>query len=189
MPKYGEISDSIYIKDLDGGDAYAGNGGDGYNKGDIYYKPEVNFEPEQKVYGSENDNHAGDYTKAYAEWYAKGKAGDGDEGGDGGKAFFAFKSSNGGEGGDGGNAKTNSNGDLEIWSGHNKASIDADTKAYQSNELHADQSALILAGVGGDGGHGNFAVGGNASAAALDYSKELDIDVDVPHLLDGLAPA
>ena len=39
--------------------------------------------------------------------------------------------------------------------------------AYQTNNVEFDQSATQIAGVGGDGGHGNTAVGGDAALHLL----------------------
>ena len=51
-------------------------------------------------------------------------------------------------------------------SGHNKSYVDANTKAYQDNYLKADMSQNVVAGVGGDGGDHNTAVGGDVDVKA-----------------------
>ncbi len=42
---------------------------------------------------------------------------------------------------------------------------DASTTAYQSNFLAADMHQSVAAGIGGDGGNGNYAVGGDVTYA------------------------
>jgi len=39
--------------------------------------------------------------------------------------------------------------------------------AQQTNDVHFDQSAIQIAGVGGDGGHGNAALGGDFATHVL----------------------
>jgi hypothetical protein len=46
-------------------------------------------------------------------------------------------------------------------SGHDASSVHADTTAYQTNFLAADMSQNVLAGIGGNGGSDNSAVGGD----------------------------
>ncbi|MEZ2131344.1 MULTISPECIES: PE-PGRS family protein [unclassified Sinorhizobium] len=155
-----QISDTIKLSDVYAGDANAGNGGDGFNKGDIYFQPSAYVANEQIVKGAHVDVDAGDHVWQKAYWEA-------DDGGDGGhaKAVAAFlaEATNNGSGGDGGDA--NSNGDQYNESGGNTATATANTTAQQNTELLADQHATILAGVGGNGGNGNTAVGGDVSAA------------------------
>ena len=59
----------------------------------------------------------------------------------------------------GGNAE--SNGSQHNYSGHDTSTVSADTTAYQSNWLAADLSQHVAAGIGGNGGDDNYAVGGN----------------------------
>ena len=73
---------------------------------------------------------------------------------------------------DGGKAV--SNGDQESDSGHNKSDVDANTKAYQDNYLKADMSQNVGAGVGGDGGDHNAAVGGDVDVKATIESANLN---------------
>ena len=47
------------------------------------------------------------------------------------------------------------------YSGHDKSNVDASTTAYQENWLAADQSQNVMAGIGGNGGDGNKAEGGD----------------------------
>lgn len=59
----------------------------------------------------------------------------------------------------GGDAK--SNGDQSSSSGYDTSKVYANTTAEQKNYFSADQHQEVVAGVGGYGGDGNFALGGN----------------------------
>jgi NAD(P)H-hydrate repair Nnr-like enzyme with NAD(P)H-hydrate epimerase domain len=48
--------------------------------------------------------------------------------------------------------------------------VDANTKAYQDNYLKADMSQNVWAGVGGNGGDGNYAKGGDVDVNILNDS-------------------
>jgi len=50
--------------------------------------------------------------------------------------------------------------------------VGADTTATQYTQLLADQHATILAGVGGNGGNGNIARGGDISSALIHTDPE-----------------
>jgi UTP:GlnB (protein PII) uridylyltransferase len=80
-------------------------------------------------------------------------------------------------------------------SGGDTAAVAAATTATQNTQLMADQHATILAGVGGNGGNGNLAQGGDISAAvvhsdpetttvnnALDHFVNAFGDIDLSHL-------
>lgn len=156
------LSDTIKLDDVHAGDANAGNGGDGYNFGNIDYSPSAYVANTQTVTGAYVDVSNGDHVKDWASW-------DGGHAGDGGdaKALGYFKSyvENTGSGGYGGSA--DSNGSLTSKSGGNVAAVHADTQAAQYTELMADQHGTILAGVGGNGGSGNMAKGGDISTALV----------------------
>lgn len=155
-------SDTIKLSDVYAGDANAGNGGDGYNKGDIYFEPTAYVANEQIVKGAHVDVDAGDHVWQKADWEAGG-------GGDGGfaKALAdSFSSAtNFGSGGAGGSAT--SNGSQNSTSGGNTAAAGADTTGTQNTLFDADQHANIFAGVGGNGGNGNTANGGDVSALLM----------------------
>ena len=80
-----------------------------------------------------------------------------------------------------------SNGDQESDSGHNKSDVDANTQAYQDNWVMAEQGQQVYAGIGGDGGDENYAVGGDVDIKAsiesanqndvLNHSKDFDADL------------
>jgi hypothetical protein len=151
-------SDTIAIKDISTGGNSAGNGGDGHNSGNISSKPNIDFKPYNKADGADVDVKTGDqvYQKAY--W---------DAGGANAKAEW-FAKANGG--------KAESNGDQESYSGHAKSDVDANTKAYQENWLDADQSQNVKAGIGGDGGNGNKAEGGDVDVkASIEWNNLNDV--------------
>lgn len=157
-----QASDTINLTDSNAGDASAGNGGDGYNYGDIHYNPVSYVANSQTVEGAYTKLYNGDHVWQDAGW------GTGD-GGDGGLAQardgFLASLTNSGSGGAGGDAY--SNGDQGNTSGGNVAAVAADTTATQNTQFLADQHATILAGVGGNGGDGNMARGGDISSALV----------------------
>ena len=146
-----QISDTIQLSNSDGGNASAGNGGDGYSYGDIHYNPVAYVANTQAVEGAYTDMHTGDKVWQDAVWDAGG-------GGDGGFAqaqngllAAITNTGSGGAGGDG-----TSNGSQGLTSGGNVGAVAADTTATQNTTFLADQSATILAGVGGSGGKWQF---------------------------------
>lgn len=157
-----QASDTINLSNSDAGDASAGNGGDGFNYGDIHFNPVAYVANTQHVEGA--------YTKLYNGDDVWQNAGWGTGSADGGGlvqvpiAVFAALT-NSGAGGAGGNPT--SSGDQSSSSGGNVAAVAADTTATQNTQFLADQSATILAGVGGNGGNGNFAQGGDISSALV----------------------
>jgi hypothetical protein len=61
----------------------------------------------------------------------------------------------------------NANGGIaDLSHGADTSTVHADTTAYQTNFLAADMSQTVLAGVGGNGGDGNYAVGGDVHVHA-----------------------
>jgi hypothetical protein len=152
-----QLSDTIQLNHSDAGDANAGNGGAGYNYGDIHFDPTAYVANSQTVYGAETHLHNGDHVWQEADWDAGG-------GGPGGAAAgFSI-------GGAGGAAT--SNGSQGNLSGGDIAAVSAATTATQNTQLVADQHANILAGVGGNGGNGNVALGGDISAAVVHSDPE-----------------
>jgi hypothetical protein len=183
------MSDTINLSDLHAGNANAGNGGDGNNDGTINYYPETYVANTQTVTGADVDLHNGDHLWQTADWGA-GTAGHGGEA----EAENGTTSNitNNGAGGAGGSA--DSNGNQGASTGGDVAAVHADTGATQNTQLFADQHANILAGVGGNGGNGNMARGGDistalvhsdpiTSTASFDHSfNHSDLDIDLSHL-------
>jgi hypothetical protein len=164
------LSDAIKI-DADTGYNNAGNGGNAYNEGDLNTYSNINFEPTQRVYGAEVDAHAGDFVHQNGEWEAgRGGAGDGGFG-------LSFSGEGGGitGGGGPGGAGGSSNGGLGSTSGGDVAAVSAATTGTMTNYLAADQHASFVGAIGGNGGNGNLARGGDISAAVVHTNPETEI--------------
>lgn len=143
MTSHSIPSDTIAFKAISTGGNSAGNGGDGVSTGNITNNAHINFDPTNKAYGSDVHVNTGDYVHQNASWDA-GTA----------NATANYHST-----ANGGNAE--SNGDQHNYSGHDTSTVQADTTAYQTNFLAADMSQSALAGIGGNGGDGNYAAGGD----------------------------
>ncbi|MEF0942530.1 PE-PGRS family protein [Rhizobium sp. BR 362] len=155
-----QITDTINLSDPSGGNANAGNGGDGFGNGDIHYNPSAYISNYQDVYGASTDLHNGDHVHQMADWDAGG-------GGSGGfaqayNATLAALTATGGAGGD-----ATSNGSQGSVSGGDVAAVSAATTATQTTQSFVDQHATIVSGAGGNGGSGNFAQGGDVSTALV----------------------
>lgn len=162
-----QLSDTIQLNHSDAGDASAGNGGEGYNYGNIHYDPTAYVSNTQTVYGADTDLHNGDHVWQAAGWSAGSAGNGGDAEAENG---FLANITNNGSGGPGGDA--NSNGSQANSSGGDIAAVSAATTAQQNTQFFADQHATILAGVGGNGGNGNLAQGGDISAAVVHSDPE-----------------
>ncbi|WVT76769.1 PE-PGRS family protein (plasmid) [Sinorhizobium chiapasense] len=162
MPITFATSDTINLTNPTAGDANAGNGGDGTNSGDIFYNPVATLASTQTVDGADPTVVNGDTVGQGAAW------GTGDANG-GGLVQTPIATlaalTNSGAGGAGGNPT--SSGDQTNSSGGNVVGMGADTTATQTNTLVADQHGTIIAGMGGAGGNGNAALGGDISAALV----------------------
>ncbi len=157
MPKASFPSDTIALK-ISTGHNSAGNGGDGYNYGNITNKASSDFNPTNKAYGADVKVNTGDHVEQKAYW---------DAGGANAKAEDYSKAY-------GGTAK--SNGDQSNDSGYDTSKVHADTTAYQTNWLAADQSQSVAAGIGGNGGSENYAVGGNVDIKATIDGEHFPVD-------------
>jgi hypothetical protein len=156
-------SDSIELNISTGGQE-AGNGGSGYNSGDISNEPNINFNPYNRAEGADVDVRTGDQVHQRADWDAGGANADAEW----------FAKAYGGE--------AESNGDQSSYSGRNTSDVDANTTAYQTNFLAADMSQSVAAGIGGDGGDENAAVGGDVDAyAAIESANLNDVLNDSEH--------
>ena len=143
MTKTSFPSDTIAFKEIYTGGNSAGNGGDGHNSGNISNSPTINFDPYNKADGADVHVNTGDKVHQMADWQA---------GGANAQADF-LSAVHGGT--------ANSNGDQTSWNGHDTSNVSADTTAYQSNFLAADQHQSAAAGIGGNGGNDNYAKGGD----------------------------
>jgi hypothetical protein len=138
-----QVSDVIAVREIDTGGQKAGNGGDGYFYGEIVNAPKVIFSPYNNAEGADVYVKVGDNVDQKAEWKAGGSNADADGIS---KAYGGYAESNGSQ---------------YSASGHNKSFVDATTTAYQSNFLAVDMDQNVAAGIGGDGGNGNRATGGD----------------------------
>lgn len=143
MTKASFPSDTIAFKAISTGGNSAGNGGDGHNSGNISNSPTINFDPYNKADGADVHVNTGDQVHQMADWQAGGANAQAE----------LFSTAHGGT--------ANSNGDQSSWSGHDTSNVSADTTAYQSNFLAADQHQSAAAGIGGNGGNDNYARGGD----------------------------
>jgi hypothetical protein len=137
------VSDTISFKSISTGGQSAGNGGDGSFKGSISNQPTIKFDPTNTASGADVKVTTGDHVSQKASWDASG--------GDATASKYSKAY--------GGDAK--SNGDQSSSSGYDTSKVSANTTADQKNDFYADQSQYVVAGVGGDGGDGNFAWGGD----------------------------
>jgi hypothetical protein len=130
------VSDTIQFKSISTGGQDVGNGGDGTFKGAVINKPTLNFDPTNKAYGSDVSVTTGDSVSQKASWDADAIAKKAHE------------------------ATADSNGNQKSYSGYDTSKVYANTTADQTNHVWADQSQQVMAGIGGDGGNGNAAMGG-----------------------------
>jgi hypothetical protein len=139
------VSDSIEFKSIGTGGQSVGNGGDGSFSGKIINAPSISFDPSNKAIGSSVDVKTGDHVSQKADW---------DAGGANANASLLAKAHGG---------SATSNGSQSSDSGHDTSKVHANTTATQSNSLVADMHQEALAGVGGNGGDGNAALGGDVN--------------------------
>jgi hypothetical protein len=145
------INDSIHVKSIDTGHNSAGNGGEGTFKGYVVNAPTLDFQPSQSVSGADVTVKTGDHVSQKAYWDAGTASADAEKWS---KAY----------------ANANSNGDQSSKSGYDTSKVYANTTATQENKLWVDQHQEVMAGIGGNGGDGNMALGGN-----VDIQPEISI--------------
>jgi hypothetical protein len=166
MTKASFPSDTIAFKEISTGGNNAGNGGDGYNSGSISNSPSIDFHPYNKAEGADVHVNTGDQVHQKADWEAGGANASADW----------FAKAHGGT--------ATSNGSQNSQSGHDTSNVDASTTAYQTNFLAADMSQSVAAGIGGNGGNGNTAKGGDVDLKiesanlndVLNHSAHFSID-------------
>lgn len=142
---FNHISDSIGFKSIDTGHNSAGNGGDGTFYGKIVNQPTLVFDPSNTANGSSVHVNTGDHVSQTADW---------DAGGANAHASWFAKAHGG---------TATSNGSQSSESGYDTSKVHANTTADQTNSLMADMHQQVAAGIGGDGGNGNAALGGDVS--------------------------
>lgn len=142
IPKSISVSDSIHFKSIDTGQNSAGDGGNGIFKGYVVNSPTLTFDPTNKATGADVSVTTGDSIHQKASWDA------------GTATANAHHGSTA-------TASANSHGDQSSSSGYDTSTVHANTMATQTNSLTADQYQQVMAGMGGNGGGDNAAMGGN----------------------------
>ena len=177
------------------GDNHAGNGGDGYFYGGIVHASFAFYYPINiAVAGYNSSAHADQTNNVVFDQSAFQMAGVGGHGGNGNAAIggssdifssifdligsdvIATGHNGAGNGGNGHFSGSMVDIDVAIYAPINiaVAGYNSTAEAHQSNNVLFDQSAIQIAAIGGDGGHGNTALGG-------DFAMHLLSDL---HLLD-----
>jgi len=166
------------------GNNHAGDGGDGYFHGSIVHVSFALFSPINIAIAGYNGHATADQTNnAIFDQSALQMAGIGGHGGDGNVAIggsgylqgligsdgIATGGNVGGSGGDGHFAGSLVDINVAIFAPINiaVAGPNSTADAHQTNNVLFDQHAIQLAGIGGDGGHGNAALGGDIVAHVL----------------------
>jgi hypothetical protein len=180
MPASGN---SVAGLDAASGDNHAGNGGDGYFFGSLVHTSIAVYDPINiAVAGYGSSSHADQTNNVVFDQSAVQMAGIGGNGGNGNAAIggdssglssllgligsdvIATGGNNAGNGGDGHFAGSLVDLSIAIYAPINiaVAGYNSTADAHQTNNVEFDQGAIQIAGVGGDGGHGNAAIGGAA---------------------------
>jgi hypothetical protein len=164
------------------GDNHAGNGGDGYFYGSLVHASFALYDPINiAVAGYNSSAHADQSNNVDFNQAAFQMAGVGGHGGNGNAAIggdagvfssifeligsdvIATGHNGVGNGGNGHFAGSLVDVNIAIYAPINiaVAGPNSTADAHQSNNVQFDQSAIQIAGIGGDGGHGNAAFGGD----------------------------
>ena len=175
---------------VDTGDNSAGNGGDGHFSGYLIDNAHAAFGPVNAAEsGGDAAAAAHQANIAYFNQGAVQMAGIGGGGGDGNAAIggsaggagptgldaIASGDNGAGNGGNGSFAGSLVHAPVAIFDPVNIAiaGFHGTADAQQSNAAQFDQSASQLAGVGGSGGNGNLAAGGEATSAASPWAQHV----------------
>jgi hypothetical protein len=186
-PAWGSSNGGSAWHVVDTGGSQAGNGGDGSFYGSLVHTSFVLYDPVNIAVAGYNSNAYADQTNnVYVDQSTVQIAGIGGHGGIGNAAVGGHASllSHGLWGGSDA-ISTGSNGAGNGGSGHFAGSLidvsiaiyapiniaiagpNSTAEADQINNVHIDQSAVQIAGVGGDGGNGNVALGGDLATHLL----------------------
>jgi hypothetical protein len=178
------------------GDNSAGNGGDGYAYGGLVHATFAFYYPINiAVAGYNSSAHAEQTNDVVFDQSAFQKAGVGGDGGSGNAAIggsadmfssifdligsdaIATGHNSAGNGGNGHFSGSLVDINVAIYAPINIAvsGYNSTAEAYQSNHVQFDQSAIQFAGIGGDGGHGNAALGGDVAMHLLADLHLLDL--------------
>jgi hypothetical protein len=185
-PSWGS-SNGVSTGDVHTGGNQAGNGGDGSFSGELVHTSFVLYDPVNvAVAGYNSSSDAVQTNNVYVDQSVLQIAGIGGNGGNGNAAIggsasllshgllggsdaIATGSNSAGNGGSGHFAGSLIDVSVAIYAPINIAIAGphATAEADQVNNVHIDQSAVQIAGVGGDGGSGNLALGGAVAAHLL----------------------
>lgn len=170
------------------GDNHAGNGGDGYFYGSLVHTSFALYDPINiAVAGYNSSAHADQTNNVTFDQSALQMAGIGGNGGSGNAAIggnaavhssilgligsdvISTGGNSAGSGGDGHFAGSLIDLNIAIYAPINiaVAGPNSTADAHQTNNVQFDQSAIQIAGIGGDGGHGNAALGGDLAMHVL----------------------
>jgi hypothetical protein len=170
------------------GDNQAGSGGDGYFYGSLVHTSVALYDPINiALAGSNSSAHADQSNNVVFDQSAFQMAGVGGNGGSGNAAIggnaglssllgligsdaIATGGNSAGHGGDGHFAGSMVDLNIAIFAPINiavAAGSNSTADAHQTNNVEFDQSATQIAGIGGDGGHGNAAIGGDLAMHLL----------------------
>jgi len=169
------------------GDNHAGNGGDGYFYGSLVHASFALYDPINiAVAGYNSSAHADQSNDVVFDQAAFQMAGVGGNGGNGNAAIggdagyssilgligsdvIATGGNSAGSGGDGHFAGSLVDLNIAIYAPINiaVAGYNSTADAHQTNNVQFDQGAIQIAGLGGDGGHGNAALGGDFAVHLL----------------------
>ena len=162
----------------------AGNGGEGFFYGSIVNASFVLYEPINiAVAGPNSSAHAEQTNNVGIDQSVVQMAGMGGNGGDGNAALGGDVSSASGSGSGvidtGGNSAGNGGDGTFFGSLVNAPAViympiniaiagyNSTADAHQTNDVSFDQSAIQIAGIGGDGGNGNASIGGSIAASGF----------------------
>jgi hypothetical protein len=170
------------------GGNHAGNGGDGYFYGSLVHESFALYDPINiAVAGYNSSAHADQTNNVKFDQAAYQMAGIGGNGGSGnvaiggstavhssfpgliGSDVIATGGNSAGSGGDGHFTGNMIDLNIAIYAPINiaVAGPNSTADAHQTNNVQFDQSAIQIAGIGGDGGHGNAALGGDIAMHLL----------------------
>jgi len=176
------------LDSISSGDNHVGNGGDGYFSGSMVHTAIAIYDPINiAVAGYDSTSHADQSNNVVIDQSAVQMAGIGGNGGNGNAAIggeanglssilgligsdvIATGGNSAGSGGDGHFAGSIVDLNIAIYAPINiaVAGPNSTADAQQTNNVEFDQGAIQVAGVGGDGGHGNAAIGGDAALHLL----------------------
>jgi len=173
----------------------AGNGGDGYFSGSLVHVSFALYDPINiAIAGANSSAHADQTNNVDFDQSAFQQAGVGGHGGNGnaaaggsagvhasdfpliGSDVIALGGNSAGNGGNGHFSGSLVDVDIAIYAPVNIAiaGYNSTADAHQTNNVHFDQSTIQIAGAGGDGGHGNHALGGDFALQLLADHHVLD---------------